>query len=249
MLLSESLVSYVRACFTGIWIESHELPRCARRDRRTLPPRTVATGRLGHRTGLDIGEPGNEATSTGQDPLAAIRSLGSLASPDGTAILVLQNFHRFLQSAEIVQALSRQILAGKQNRTFVVVLAPLVQIPLELEKLFVVVPHELPGREQLLEIAHGIATEPGELPEGPALETVLDSAAGLTRYEAEGAFSLSLVRHNRIQADAVWELKAGMLKKSGLLSLHRSDNDFSSLGGLTALKAFCKRALLQPTRQ
>ncbi len=60
----------------------------------------------------DSGEP-----STGQDPLAAIRSLSSLASQDGVALLVLQNFHRFLQSAEIVQALIRQIQAGKQQRT------------------------------------------------------------------------------------------------------------------------------------
>ena len=166
-----------------------------------------------------------------------------MATPDGTAILVLPNFHRFLQSAEIVQALAQRIVAGKQNRTFVVVLAPLVQIPLELEKLFVVLEHELPDRRQLAEIAAGIATEPGELPTAAALETVLDAASGLTRYEAEAAFSLSLVRHERITPEAVWELKAGMLKKSGLLQLHRGDESFAGLGGLEALKAFCRRSL------
>jgi len=66
--------------------------------------------------------------------------------------------------------------------------------------------------------------------------------------EAENAFSLSLVRQERITADAVWELKTQTLKKSGLLSLHRGKEDFSSLGGLAALKAFCKRALLHPAR-
>ncbi len=111
-----------------------------------------------------------------------------LAAPDGTAILVLQNFHRFLQSAEIVQALARQTTLGKQNRTFVVILSPVVQIPIELEKLFVVLEHELPSREQLAEIARGIATEDEELPDGSELETVLDAAAGLTRHEAENAF-------------------------------------------------------------
>ncbi|HBL44171.1 MAG TPA: AAA family ATPase, partial [Planctomycetaceae bacterium] len=111
-----------------------------------------------------------------------------------------------------------------------------------------VVEHDLPDREQLAEIACGIATEAGELPEGNELQTVLDAAAGLTRMEAENAFSLSLVRQGRITADAVWELKTQTLKKSGLLSLHRGTEDFSSLGGLSALKAFCKRALLQPSR-
>ena len=50
------------------------------------------------------------ADSGGADPLAAIRAIQSLASTEGTAILVLENFHRFMPSAEIVQALSQQIL-------------------------------------------------------------------------------------------------------------------------------------------
>ncbi len=92
-----------------------------------------------------------------------------------------------------------------------------MQLPVELENLFVVIEHDLPGREQLLEIAQGIATEEGELPTDAALDQVLDAAMGLTRFEAEGAFSLSLVRQGRLTPDAVWELKTGLLKKSGLL--------------------------------
>jgi len=107
----------------------------------------------------------------------------------------------------------------------------------------VVVEHELPGREQLEQIARGIATEEGELPAGDDLQTVLDAAAGLTRYEAEGAFSLSLVRHSAIRPESIWELKQGMLKKSGLLQLHRGDERFADLGGLENLKGFCLRAM------
>ena len=70
-----------------------------------------------------------------------------------------------------------------------------MQIPTELEKLFVVIEHDLPDRQQLQKIADGIATEQGEMPKGDDLQRLLDAAAGLTRYEAEGAFSLSLVRH------------------------------------------------------
>ena len=143
--------------------------------------------------GLLIGN--RKSDDTAQDPLAAIRPLNALADPEGTAMLVLVNFHRFLNSPEIVQALARQITAGKQSRTFVLVLAPVVQIPVELEKLFVCLEHDLPDRAQLQEIAAGIADKPGELPEGADLSSLLDAASGLTRYEAEGAFSLSIVRH------------------------------------------------------
>ena len=188
MSLIERFSEYVRACFTGLWIESHEhqdalmaIAQLCRQEHWRLATWDIEQG-------LQV--EGTRVEANGSDPLAAIRAVNSLATADGTAILVLQNFHRFLQSAEIVQALSQQVIAGKQNRTIVVVLSPVVQLPVELEKLFVVLEHELPDRTQLGEIARGIATEASELPEGPELATVLNAAAGLTRLEAENAFSL-----------------------------------------------------------
>jgi len=220
-MLAQQLSEYIQACFTGIWIESHEhedalaeIGRLCREEDWRLAVWNISAG---------LRFPGGTAEdeSTTPDPLAAIRAINSLASPEGTAILVLQNFHRFLQSAEIVQALLQQIVAGKQNRTFIVILSPVVQIPTELEKLLAVIEHELPGREQLAEIARGIATEEGELPSEAEMSAVLDAAAGLTRYETEGAFSLALVRHGALRPREIWELKSQVLKKSGLLSHNR----------------------------
>jgi hypothetical protein len=241
MTLAERLAEYVRACFTGIYVRSHEhddaiteIAGLCRQEGWSLATWDVDRG-------LTAGE--GHAAGGISDPLAALRALPALGSPEGTAILVLRNFHRFLGSPEVAQALDSQIAAGKQARTFVVILAPVVQIPVELEKLLVVLEHDLPGRDQLASIASGVATEPGELPEGEALHAVLDASAGLTRLEAENAFSLSLVRHNRLVPEVLWEIKAGALKKSGLLTLHRGGETFADLGGLGALKAFCSRAL------
>ena len=243
MTLSAQLAEYVSACFTGLWIQSHEHEDALREIAALCREQNWQLAAWNIEQGLRI--PGADAPADpgGADPLAAIRSLGALASPDSSALLVLENFHRFTQSAEVVQALAQQITAGKQTRCFVVVLSSVVQIPTELEKLFVVLEHELPGREQLEEIARGIATEEGELPEGDQLETVLDAAAGLTRYEAEGALSLSIVRDGQIRPRTIWDQKAQMLKKSGLLSLHRGGERFDTLGGLDALKSFCLRAM------
>ena len=242
MHLTQQLSEYIRACFTGLWIESHEHADALLEMSRLCAEEQWQLATWDINTGMTVpGAAGDE--NAGGDPLAVIRAVNALATPDGTTLLVLQNFHRFLQSPEIVQAVAQQIIVGKQNRTILVVLAPVVKLPDELEKLFVVIEHELPSREQLAEIAGGIATEDGELPEGPELQTVLDAAAGLTRLEAENAFSLSLVRHAVIRPDAVWELKCQQLKKSGLLSLHRGSERFNGLGGLDSLKAFCLRAM------
>jgi hypothetical protein len=149
-----------------------------------------------------------------------------------------------VNNPEIIQTAFTQLVQGKQQRTFLVVLGPVVQIPVELEKLFVVLEHALPDREGLLRIAQELLVEtPSDLPQGDDLQRVLDAAAGLTRYEAEGAFSLSLARHNAIRPDAIWELKAQALRKNNLLTLHRGSERFDALGGLSNLKDFCRRAL------
>src|SRR5690606_11675857 len=81
MTLSERLAEYVRACFTGIWIESHEhqdalaeIVRLCRDEDWRLAVWDVDGGlqTAGH----------VEAA----DPLAAIKAVGALATPDGTAV-------------------------------------------------------------------------------------------------------------------------------------------------------------------
>lgn len=249
MPLSEQLADYVRACFTGIWIQSHEHEDALRDIAGLCHAENWRLATWDIDRGLRLpGQPAESGSGPGGDPLAAIRALNTLAGDDTSVLLVLPNFHRLLNSAEVVQALAHQIVAGKQNRTFLIVLSPVVQVPVELEKLFVVLDHELPSREQLEQIARSVACGKDELPNGSELQTVLDAAAGLTRYEAEGAFSLSVARHNRVTSETLWELKSQTLRKSGLLQLRRGGAGFDSLGGLKTLKAFCKRSLLQPGR-
>ncbi len=242
MSLATQLLDYVRAAFSGLYLETLE-PAEALRELATLCQQqgwSLATWDL--ESGLQSGS-GSVPTVT--DPLTAIRSLPGLATPDGTTLLALVHFHRFLNSPEIVQALWQQLQLGKTTRTFVVILAPTVTLPPELERSFVVLTHALPSREQLARIAHELVPDATLTPTESA--AVLDAAAGLTRSEAEGAFALSLIRHDALQPEAVWELKAQALKRQALLTLTRTGETFAQLGGLAALKDFCRRAL-QPGR-
>jgi hypothetical protein len=245
MSLSARLTEYISACFSALWVQSFEHEDALREIAQLCREHNWRLATWDIESGLQIPGQGNghSTDAGGSDPLAAIRSINALASPDSSAVLVLTNFHRFLASPEIVQALAKQAALGKQNRSFVVVLSPVIQIPVELERAFTVVEHELPDRQQLAEIAQGVATEPGELPDGADLDRLLDAAAGLTRAEAENAFSLGLVRHQRLDAGTIWQLKAAELKKSNLLTLYRGEESFAGLGGLDALKSFCVRAL------
>jgi len=120
MTLRERLTESINAAFAGLWIETaepdeaeRELKELAREQQWSIAVWDIARG-------LRMGDAATEAT----DPLSVLKALPSLARPNGTAILVLHNFHRFLQSAEIVQTLLTELQAGKARRTFVVVLAP-----------------------------------------------------------------------------------------------------------------------------
>ena len=129
MTLSQRLVEYISAAFTGLWIQSHEhqdalaeITQMCRQENWRLCVWDIERG-------LQVpGATNGQAAQNGSaDPLAAIRSVNALAADDSSALLVLVNFHRLLQSAEIVQALAQQVTAGKQNRCFILVLSPIVR--------------------------------------------------------------------------------------------------------------------------
>src|SRR5262249_8323577 len=164
MKLADQLTDYVNAAFTGLWIQSfepdeaeREIIQHARQKKWKLAVWDVANGlRL-------PGAQDAKADAGAGDPLAALKALPALADKDGTAILVMHNLHRFLNNPEVIQTAFSQLIAGKQQRTFVVVLAPVVQIPVELEKLFVVIEHVLPDHQQLEAIASEVTSEePGD---------------------------------------------------------------------------------------
>lgn len=233
-MLADSLRELIDAGFSGCWVQTVEP------DEAIAEIRQLADNEGWYIHGID--DQGQLQTEPGRfDPVGTLQEFAAYDT-DQAALLLLPNFGAFLADAPIRQLVFRVIQTGKKRRQHVVVLAPNITIPQELEKVFVTVEHELPTREQIEEIARGIATEPGEMPEGDDLARLLDAACGLTRYEAEGAFSLSVVRHGRIEPGAVWELKAGALKKAGTLTLHRGPERFSDLGGLEALKSFAQRA-------
>src|ERR1700730_15311823 len=102
MKLTDQLIDYINAAFTGLWVQTHEpdeaereIARHARQKKWKLAVWDVAGG-----VRLPFAESRPAAEVGGGDPLAVLRSLPALADEKGTALLVLHNFHRFLSSPE-----------------------------------------------------------------------------------------------------------------------------------------------------
>ncbi|HAN99533.1 MAG TPA: AAA family ATPase [Planctomycetaceae bacterium] len=243
--LSQRVRELVRAGFPAIGIRSYESDEVLRELVE------LATSEAWECRLWDIEQgvrsPGAAGTGDGLDPLSAIRT-GATDGATGTQLLVLENLHRFLDSPEVVQALLAATRIGKQSGRHLVFVSPEFRLPPELSRNVTLIDHGLPDRTQLETIARETATEPGEIPEGLDLERLLDAAAGLTRAEAENAFALSLVRHRRLEAEAIWSVKSQALANAGGLRLRESTSDFSAIGGLVHLKEFCREALTRRSR-
>ena len=231
-MLTDNLRELIDAGFSGIWIQSQE------------PDEAISEIRsLANREGWIIAgqdEAGNLMTEPSEDfqPYAAVAGFHAMPvdSEPVDTLLILPNFGSYLQDAATRQMMFKAIQAGKKAKRHLIIVSPQATLPVELEKVIVVIDHELPSRQQILEIAQGIATEPGELPEGTDLERLLDAAAGLTRYEAEGAFSLCIVRHGRIDPDTVFDLKAKAIENSGLATIWKGTETVDGIGGLSQVK-------------
>src|SRR5947208_7269983 len=106
MTLAERLSEYVRAAFSGIWVQSHEHDEAVHEIAQLCRGNdwTLATWDIDRGLSLNRQDAEPGALPSANDPLSAIKSLPALATSDGTAILVLRNYHRFLGSAEIIQA-------------------------------------------------------------------------------------------------------------------------------------------------
>ena len=112
-MLKEKLKELISACFTGIWIETHEHHEAIAEIQQLCHEQEWQLATWDIDRGLNVGSGDNLLEAT--DPLAAIKAANAMATPSGAAILVMNNLHKFISSTEILQALQHQLLAGKQT--------------------------------------------------------------------------------------------------------------------------------------
>ena len=111
-------------------------------------------------------------------------------------------------------------------------ISPVIQMRPEVEKLFHVIDLPLPNDEELFTIQ----LELGEKKINPNRKAAR-AAKGLTEFEAETAYSLSLIRKGYFSTRVVTEQKGQMIRKSGLMEFWEP-TAIEDVGGLGNLKAF-----------
>jgi hypothetical protein len=98
----------------------------------------------------------------------------------------------------------------------VVILAPVVVVPPELQDIVQVVEYSPPNRNRLL---HPIASHArGGFYSDEELKAICNAALGLAGQQAERAFANSLALAGRITPELVWQLKAEAIANSGYMT-------------------------------
>lgn len=167
-------------------------------------------------------------------------------------VLVMKNYNLALegQHHERMVAVSQHLVSeGKSKGKFIVGLMPAeAKLPPELAPLFHVIDHELPDKEELLEILSEIVDDDEQKKyTAEDLDTAAHAALGLTRLQAEGVFaayevqwtgSKSAATDRPTLAKYVWRHKAKILNREGLVELRETNLNYGNVGGLEGFKQF-----------
>ena len=180
-------------------------------------------------------------------PLRRAPALRGLQEP---ALVVLKDFHAWLDDRRLVRALRELGQALKSSYTTVILLAPVLQLPVELEKEIAVLDVPLPTFAELANLLRdivGVLRKAGrvtvELKREEA-EQLIKAALGLTLQEAENAFAKAIADDDRLDAtdiQRVLDEKRQVIRKSGLLEYYPVDQALAAVGGLENLKDWLHR--------
>ncbi len=177
-------------------------------------------------------------------PMAALDFIEASNDP---AVFVLKDFHPFISDTEIARRLRDLTNSLKTTYKTVVIVAPTLKLPAELEKEVTVVDYALPTVQDLDRLLENIIQSVKANPQidtkltQDERERVLEAALGLTATEAENVFARSLVEKRKFDVDVVLTEKEQIIRKSGMLEYYRLDEGMADVGGLDVLKDWMRK--------
>lgn len=247
--MNENFETLIRAGYAALYVQTSEELRfsaefgvIAKKLERPLWAWSITTGLVDSENGTKLTE--------SADPLDMFDVV--LAS-DKNPVVVLNDFHAFLDSPMIIRKMRDTIAHFRANGGTFVIISPVMKLPPELAREVTPVSINLPDGETLGKVLDGILeASKQKSPENGEREAILGAAAGLTTLEAENAFALSLVEKKKVDAQIVTRQKIETLKKGGILEYYPPTVKSEDVGGLSNLKAWLgkrKKAFSKKARE
>jgi ATP-dependent 26S proteasome regulatory subunit len=252
----EDLETLIRARYPIIYIVSPEetrvqalVSRIAEGRQKNLFEWSCTTGIVPSGTSIQLQKARNSPT---REPLVALDQIVDQVEP---AVFVLKDFHPFLTKTNhaVIRKLKEIALHLKNSFKTIILISPILEVPVELEKEITVLNLALPDVGELSALLDRIVDEVRRFKqvtvslEDGGRDRLLQAARGLTIGEAENVFARILVKKERLSGEDVADVleeKRQIVRKNGLLEYYEAAEDFSCVGGLSNLKEWLqKRAM------
>ncbi len=160
---------------------------------------------------------------------------------EGT-IFLLKDFHPYMRDPRVIRLLRDIAFKLRTRSQTLILLAPTLSLPSELEKDISVVDFPLPDAseiavtlDKIIQAVQGNASIDSNLNESDR-EAIIKSCQGLTLDEIESVFARSLVESKRFDQDVILEEKQQIIRKSGILEYYPPNNSLADVGGMDSIK-------------
>jgi SpoVK/Ycf46/Vps4 family AAA+-type ATPase len=166
--------------------------------------------------------------------------LRTLAEHGEPAVFVILDAHRVLCEAAAVRRLRDALPLLAKRRQAVVLLGPLVDLPMELDREAARVTLPLPSARELGPLFRKVGEQRKLQVADPSFwDAAVRAALGLTASEAVRIFNKSCLRSSTLDEEAVRQIvkdKGNTLRRTPALTFHEPRNGLDEVGGLGELK-------------
>lgn len=190
---------------------------------------------------------------TGQPPqpgtIPPQQAIATAIRQSEPSIFIFKDLHPFLHdgtgSAEVVRWIRDAIAAFKGTQKTIILMSPVQQVPIELEKEVVVIDFALPSMAEINDVLSRQLVSPRDRRlSTESREKLLKAALGLTRDEAEKVYRKAYVTAGRMteeEVDIVLSEKKQLIRRNGILEYIEEDETINAVGGLEELKHWLKQ--------
>jgi len=196
--------------------------------------------------GLRRSGAGNQIYDT-QDPGKALANLAAIKE-DG--IFFFKDLHHYLDHPEVVRRVQDLSSLFSKSSRALILSAPRIDLPAELESLTATFKLDLPGADELWALVKDVLTELAQTRKiraqlsGEERARLLESLKGLTLQEARRALTMAILEDGALtgsDVQAVLEIKKERLRKEGILDFLTPEDCMADVGGLENLKSWLQK--------
>ncbi|MEI6369345.1 MAG: AAA family ATPase [Nostocales cyanobacterium ELA608] len=240
--MKEELNILIQAQYPLIYLVTSEEERAEQSifkvSQEIKPQRRVYVWTVTHGI-VEYGQPRNTTQHNTVSPEAAIDWIIRQKEP---SIFILKDLHPFIDAPATNRSLRDAIASFKGTQKNIILMSPVQQVPIELEKEVVVLDFQLPDMAEL----NKVLTSHQEQNRGRRLTTearekLLRAALGLTKDEAEKVYRKAQVTTGQLtenEVDIVLSEKKQLIRRNGILEYIEEDETIDAVGGLEELKTW-----------